>query len=98
MIKRIVQMSFALEHIDTFKTFFEERKAIIRGFDGCQFLELWQDVQQPHIFFTHSIWTSEAHLNAYRFSDFFKDTWTQTKAMFADKAQAWSVQIINNAE
>lgn len=91
MIRRIVQMSFAPEHIETFQEFFAARKSTILSFEGCSFLELWQDVQHPHIFFTHSIWESEEHLNKYRFSEFFKETWTATKAMFAEKAQAWSV-------
>jgi heme-degrading monooxygenase HmoA len=95
MIKRIVQMTFEPQHIDTFKVFFEGRKATIKGFEGCIFLELWQDINEPHKFFTHSIWDSEHHLNQYRFSDFFKDTWSQTKAMFAEKAQAWSVDVID---
>ena len=54
-------------------------------------LELWQDSANPAIFFTYSHWESEAHLNHYRFSEFFKDTWGKTKALFADKPQAWSV-------
>lgn len=87
-------MTFDPEYIETFKTFFEERKSTIRNFEGCKFLELWQDVNEPNKFFTHSIWESEQHLNHYRFSEFFKETWTQTKAMFAQKAQAWSVTVI----
>ena len=94
MIKRIVQLTLEPQFIEEFKAFFEERKTTIKGFDGCAFLELWQDVNEPHKFFTHSIWQSEHHLNLYRFSDFFKETWTLTKAMFSEKAQAWSVAII----
>ena len=95
MIKRIVQMTFEHLHIEAFQKLFEERRDTIKGFEGCNSLELWQDINHPDIFFTHSIWASEHHLNQYRFSDFFKDTWTQTKAMFAEKAQAWSVTIID---
>lgn len=94
MIKRIVQMKFEPQYVDAFQQFFEERSITIKQFEGCRFLELWQDVNDPSVFFTHSIWDSEHHLNQYRFSEFFKDTWTKTKAMFAQKAQAWSVQII----
>lgn len=94
MIKRIVQMTFDPERIDTFKAFFEKRRDTIRSFEGCRHLELWQDINHQNIFFTHSIWDSEHHLNQYRFSDFFKDTWAQTKAMFIEKPQAWSVTIL----
>lgn len=87
-------MKFEPQYVDAFQQFFEERSITIKQFEGCRFLELWQDVNDPSVFFTHSIWDSEHHLNQYRFSEFFKDTWTKTKAMFAQKAQAWSVQII----
>ena len=91
MIVRIVQMTFDAEHVENFLALFEERKAMIRGFDGCSHLELWQDAKQPNIFFTHSHWQSGQHLHHYRVSELFKDTWSKTKALFADKPQAWSV-------
>jgi heme-degrading monooxygenase HmoA len=91
MIVRIVQMTFREEEVPAFTALFEERKQLIRGFDGCKHLELWQDAHAANIFFTYSKWESEAHLNHYRFSEFFKDTWARTKSLFADKPQAWSV-------
>lgn len=92
MILRIVQMKFRPECREAFQTLFEERKNTIRGFDGCLHLELWQGSNDPDIFFTYSHWESESHLDHYRFSDFFKETWTLTRAMFVEKAQAWSVE------
>lgn len=91
MIIRIVQMTFQEKYIADFEKLFQERKETIRGFQGCNHLELWQDAKNKAIFFTYSKWDSEHHLNQYRFSDFFKDTWTKTKALFAEKPQAWSV-------
>ncbi len=91
MIVRIVQMSFEETRIDDFLKLFNERKSLIRHFEGCNHLELWQDAHKPSIFFTYSIWQSEQHLNHYRFSELFKDTWAKTKALFAEKPQAWSV-------
>jgi len=91
MIVRIVQMIFRDEEVDNFLALFEERKQLIRTFNGCNHLELWQDEHKKNIFFTYSIWDSEAHLDHYRFSDLFKDTWSKTKALFADKPNAWSV-------
>ena len=93
MIVRIVQMTFHQEHIKTFTDLFEGRKHTIRGFKGCTHLELWQDSKNPAIFFTYSHWESEADLDHYRFSEFFKDTWGKTKALFAEKPQAWSVVV-----
>ncbi len=91
MILRIVQMTFQPQFIETFTQLFEERKSTIRSFPGCSHLELWQDSNNPSVFFTYSIWETEADLNHYRFSEFFKDTWGRTKALFAEKPQAWSV-------
>ncbi|MDR3679793.1 MAG: antibiotic biosynthesis monooxygenase [Flavipsychrobacter sp.] len=94
MILRIVQMTFRSECIDDFKLLFDERKSMIRNFEGCRHLELWQDATNPNIFFTYSNWESEVALNHYRFSDLFKDTWSKTKVLFAEKASAWSVNRI----
>lgn len=91
MIVRVVRMKFRADAVAKFRALFSERKATIAGFDGCVHLELWQDANDENIFCTYSHWESEAHLNRYRFSEFFKDTWTRTKALFAEKAVAWSV-------
>lgn len=93
MIVRIVQMTFRKDSRDRFAAFFELRKQTIRSFKGCRHLELWQDADNDTVFFTYSIWDSQADLDHYRFSEFFKDTWGQTKQLFADKPQAWSVNV-----
>ncbi len=92
MIIRIVKMTFHSEKLDVFRSIFEETKDQIRSFDGCQHLELWQDTTDPRIFFTYSIWEKQVYLDAYRKSDLFKQTWRETKALFADKPEAWSVE------
>ncbi|MCD6013018.1 MAG: antibiotic biosynthesis monooxygenase [Flavipsychrobacter sp.] len=93
MIVRIVQMTFREDRIKTFTDLFGERRHTIRNFKGCMHLELWQDSKNPAIFFTYSHWESETDLDHYRFSEFFKDTWSKTKALFAEKPQAWSVVV-----
>ena len=91
MLVRVVKMTFRTDAVEVFKEFFEERKDKIRGFEGCAHLELWQDNTDTNIFFTYSKWQNEAALAHYRNSAFFRDTWQQTKQMFASKAEAWSV-------
>ncbi len=91
MIVRIVRMTFQKDKLEEFQTLFNERKALIRHFEGCNHLELWQDAHDEHVFLTYSIWDSEKHLDHYRFSELFKDTWAKTKALFAEKPIAWSV-------
>jgi len=95
MLVRIVKMTFREESIDAFKIFFEERKERIRGFDGCNHLELWQDSNHKQTFFTYSHWVDETALLHYRNSSFFRDTWQQTKQMFESKAEAWSVNQVH---
>jgi heme-degrading monooxygenase HmoA len=46
------------------------------------------------ILFTYSWWDSEEHLNNYRNSHFFDDTWSLTKQKFAAKPEAWSVEKV----
>ena len=91
MIIRIVKMTFQSQRIIDFTTLFEERKQTIKSFKGCTHLELWQDSKNENIFFTYSHWHSEEDLDHYRFSEFFKDTWSKTKLLFSEKAEAWSV-------
>ena len=92
MIIRIVKMQFDPVQLQTFTELFEERKSTIRNFPGCRHLELWQDSKDLNIFFTYSMWESEKDLEHYRFSEFFKDTWGLTKALFNAPPQAWSVE------
>lgn len=96
MFVRIVKMKFESQNIPLFKTIFEESKQTIRAFNGCNFLELYQDKQDETQFFTYSYWETEADLDAYRNSNFFKSVWTETKILFADKPEAWSVNKITS--
>lgn len=91
MIIRIVKMTFNPDKTGEFLDLFNDRKKLIRGFEGCRHLELWQDAAESNIYFTYSIWDSEQHLDKYRFSELFKDTWANTKKLFSAKPQAWSV-------
>jgi quinol monooxygenase YgiN len=91
MITRIVRMHFRPEERQAFLDIFNASKHLIRQFDGCQHLRLYNEAGSPDIFFTYSVWTSAAHLDAYRNSALFRDTWAATKALFADKPQAWSL-------
>lgn len=98
MFVRIVKMSFAEENITEFLHNFEAVKERIRGFEGCQFLELYRDKHNTNIFFTYSYWNTEADLENYRHSDLFKDVWAQTKPMFNAKPEAWSVDKLVSLE
>lgn len=95
MIKRIVKLGFKTEHVETFKQIFEESKLKIRGFEGCQHLELLQGATDPSVFFTYSYWENEEALNNYRHSPLFKSTWAKTKILFNQKPEAWSTYSLD---
>jgi heme-degrading monooxygenase HmoA len=84
-------MSFHEEHIPKFLENFDSIKDKIRASEGNRFLELYQDKNNPCIFFTYSFWETEADLENYRKSALFDDVWTFTKKLFNDKPEAWSV-------
>lgn len=96
MFVRIVKMGFEEAHIDTFLSNFNENKEKIRNFDGCKFLELYRDKNNPTIFFTYSYWESEAHLEHYRHSSLFNGVWNKTKVLFNIKPEAWSVDKLES--
>lgn len=91
MFIRIVKMRFHEDKIAAFLANFETVKHHIRSFEGNQFLELYQDKNDPRIFFTYSYWENEAALEKYRNSILFYEVWSYTKALFSDKPEAWSV-------
>lgn len=91
MLVRIVKLTFKPQNISSFERIFQESKDRIRNFEGCQHLELFQDKNEQHIFFTYSYWDNEDALNAYRNSEFFRKTWSKTKTLFSEKPEAWSV-------
>jgi quinol monooxygenase YgiN len=91
MIIRIVKLSFQENKSQIFIDLFNERKQAIRHVEGCLHLELWREENNPDIVFTYSHWENGEALDKYRFSDFFRDTWSKTKPYFKEKAQAWSL-------
>jgi heme-degrading monooxygenase HmoA len=96
MLIRIVKLSFHLENIPAFLENFELVKIHIRNFPGNRLLELYQDKNNPSIFFTYSFWESEDDLENYRKSALFKEVWTYTKKLFNDKPEAWSVDKLDS--
>ena len=94
MIIRIVKMTFNPQEVQSFLTLFNENKTKIAGFEGCTHLELLNDINTPKIYFTYSYWQDESYLESYRNSDLFKGVWQQTKKLFVDKPEAWTVKRV----
>jgi heme-degrading monooxygenase HmoA len=87
-------MTFQPDKIEAFLTNFQQTKHLIRGFEGCQYLELLQDAQNPNVYCTYSHWDSEKSLEIYRNSKLFTEIWGFTKTLFADKPTAFSVHRV----
>jgi autoinducer 2-degrading protein len=94
MITRLVKMTFREEEINAFRELFNEVKDQIMNFPGCRGVELSQDIHDPRIFFTISLWEKEHDLQNYRLSALFSETWIKTKAKFAARPEAWSTEIL----
>ena len=94
MLVRIVKMTFEASRTEEFQELFDRNKEKIRGFSGCEHLELYRDKNNKNIFFTYSYWQDEEALENYRTSPLFKEVWSETKKMFAGKPEAWSVDKV----
>lgn len=92
MIVRIVKMTFRPEEVATFQELFLGWKPQIRTFPGCEHLELLHASKDTRIFFTYSHWTGPEALEAYRNSEVFATVWPTVKALFAEPAEAWTVE------
>jgi len=92
MIKRIVKLTIKTEHLADFFDIFESSKVHIAAQPGCQHVEMLQDVNDPRLCFTYSLWDNQDSLDAYRKSALFGKVWPQTKALFDSKPEAWSLE------
>ncbi len=97
MIIRIVKMTFIADKVDDFKAIFNISKSKIRNRDGCEHLELLNDIKHKNVFFTLSHWIAEEYLDNYRQSKLFKTTWSKTKQLFSEPPQAWSIVKVDEA-
>lgn len=93
-ITRIVKMHFQAQAAEAFAQFAHTIQPTISSFEGCLHLQILRDTTHPTLYFSYSVWQSDQALQAYRQSDFFRQTWAQTKQGFAEPAQAWTVQGI----
>lgn len=84
-------MEFEPDKVQDFLVLFEGVKDKILAREGCLHLELCRDASIEHVYYSFSVWEAEEYLENYRHSDFFKETWTKTKALFSSKPLAYSL-------
>ncbi len=90
MLIRIVRLTLQPDTVHSFYRVFAVTAPKIRQTQGCRKLELWVDAEFSNVITTYSEWDSESHLNVYRESTLFRDTWASVKPMFAAPALAHS--------
>jgi hypothetical protein len=93
-IQRIVKMTFHKNHCEAFETYFNEIKNQVGNQPGCHGVKLLKEENETGVYFTYSVWDSQEHLDAYRFTPLFKMVWPKVKEWFADKPEAWSTTVI----
>jgi len=91
MLIRLVKMHFTPAFVAEFKETFKTVQPRIAAFKGCSAVQLLQDNTNPNVFFTISHWADEQHLEDYRQSLLFRETWALVKPNFQSKAEAWSL-------
>ncbi len=94
MITRIVRMEFDPEKVDAFRQIFDEVKAKIRAFEGCDHLELHRDDDEANVLYTVSYWASADDLERYRRSELFTTTWARTRELFKGRGSAYSLRLL----
>ncbi|UXP30735.1 antibiotic biosynthesis monooxygenase [Reichenbachiella agarivorans] len=82
MIVRWVKLTIDPNRVEEFVALFTAYRDDIVRFEGCQMVELLQDVDEANVFVTHSHWDSEEALNKYRNSELFGQIWPATKLLF----------------
>ena len=92
MLIRIVRMHFKESGVEEFLAVFDRHKRDIRNFDGCSHLELLKDTDMPNTYATYSYWRDATALESYRQSALFESVWGKTKALFAARPQAFSLE------
>lgn len=91
MLIRIVRMQFNENNVEDFIKMFNKTYPRIRNFNGCRFLELYQDEKNTNYYYTISKWDNAESLEEYRKSELFRDTWAITKSYFSGPPYAYSI-------
>lgn len=96
MIYRIVKLHFHKDKVTNFLELFDQVVSKVNKQPGCIEMYMTQDVNNAGIFITHSKWESIEDLNNYRDSELFATIWPTIKPWFEQKAEAWSMNIIQS--
>ena len=95
MITRIVRLTVKDDASkEAFRNIYQRRNPFKNGVKGCKAVNIMRDVMHKNIYYTVSQWDSVDDLEAYRKSDYFKETWPMVKAQLSQRAEAFSMTEI----
>ncbi len=89
-VTRLVRIYFQPDKVDEFLAFYQQLRPQIARQPGCISVQLLRQANDPAAFATWSVWESQAALDAYRTSEFFRSFWPQVKTWFRQPAEAVS--------
>lgn len=98
MIIRVVKLQFKKEDLEEALSKLSGIAPTVRSMEGCQFLEIGVRSRDKGLVVTYSYWDDVDYLNAYRTSEEFKEFWSSIKPLFAEKAEAWSLERVVRME
>lgn len=94
MIVRIVYLPIKPDGLETFGQLYSNVVQQIRNCPGCEFVQLVTDTLGQGDCYAISHWHSEAELEDYRHSPFFRSLWPQVKKLMRDQSWAQSCVVL----
>ena len=61
-------------------------------------MDLKRDPKDTTVLYTYRLWESDEHIQTYRKSELFGSVWPRTKALFAGKPEAFSMERVELTE
>ncbi len=81
---RLVRLTFKHDFIESFLELYKSHHDLLVKQAGFHSVILINDLDQPNVFLTLSLWRSKDHLERYRQSEVFSSTWSKIKPWFAN--------------
>lgn len=95
MIQRIVKLTLSKQtDLEAFRVIYDARNPMKNKVKGCRSVKIMKEINDENVYYTVSMWDSDADLEAYRSSAYFKETWPMVKAHLAVRAEAFTLKDI----
>lgn len=92
---RIVKLVFDDKSLSSALELIACASSVVRDTKGCVYMQAHRVNNDPYTVFTYSLWEADEYLEAYRNTDYFKAFWKKLKPLFAERAEAWSLDLLS---